>query len=124
MIRAIQEQDFEELYRIWMKFYKDDFPFPDFASRYICAFVVDDDKGKIVSAGGVRTIAESIFITDRDTSVRKRLEALKQLLVANSYVTERAGFKNLNAIVKDTSWKKHLIRIGFKEEQLLYLELS
>lgn len=122
MIRCIEPNDFNELHRIWEKFYKNEFPFPDFIDKYLCAFVVVHDN-KIISAGGVRTIAESIVITDKDLSVRERIKALYEILEASKFVTLRSGYNNLNAFIKDDTWKKHLNKHGFLTHQILSLEL-
>ena len=123
MIRTIEQSDFEELKRIWLKFYQGEFEFPDFLNKYICAFVVVHDD-KIVSAGGVRTIAESVIITDKDISVRDRGEALYQILEASKFVATRSGYNYLNAFVKDDlKWRKRLLKVGFVPSEVLSLEL-
>ena len=116
-------EDRYELYDIWKKYYKDEIPlFPDFFDKYLCAFVVEQE-GHIVVGGGVRTIAESVILTNKSFTPRQRVVALREVLHASKYVANRSGYNNLNAFIADESWKKHLIRIGFKPEMILQLEL-
>ena len=122
MIRAIKENDIEQLKEIWNKFYRNEIQFPNFFDKYLCAFVVIEND-MIISAGGVRTIVESVVLTDKNQSVRKRMRALFEILEASKFVASRNGYNNLNAFIHDQSWKKHLINIGFKQESILSLEL-
>lgn len=123
MIRNIQKNDFGAIHSIWDKFYKDQFPFPDFLN-YICAFVVCDDNDKIVTAGGIRPIAEVLLITDKSALPRTRIKALVEIKQANEFMARTKGFNNLYAFIKDdAAWQAILERIGFKKEQVLYMEL-
>lgn len=112
MIREIKVEDLEALKRIHEYYYSEEFNFPDF-SNFICAYVVEDN-GKIITAGGIRTIAECIAITDKGLSIRERANALSQVLSASKYFTERHGYKELHCFVQDETWIKHLFKVGFK----------
>lgn len=125
MIRALEPRDIEELQQIHAKFYSDEFQFPDFFQRFICAFVVKDDD-KIVSVGGVQPIAESIIITNKELSVKKRREALLQVLDASRYIANRAGYNQLHALIQDKTWKNHLMKYNFHpcKGEALFLNLE
>ena len=56
MIRAMMPRDLESVKRIHEKYYGEEFNLPDFVTNYLCAFVALDGTGRIVSAGGIRTI--------------------------------------------------------------------
>jgi hypothetical protein len=112
-IRALTPNDIDEIRKIHNLFYKDEFEFPDFLNNFLCAFVVIDDDEKIISAGGVRMIAESVLITDLNHSTRDRRKALYQVLEASQYLTLNADFKELHAFVQDDKWSRHLNRVGF-----------
>jgi hypothetical protein len=112
-IRALDPNDIDELRKIHEEHYKDEFPFPDFLNNFICAFVVVDDEGGIISGGGVRMIAESIMITDKDYPLRPRLSALCQVLDASEFVTRHAGLAEIHAFVQDDRWYNLLQKIGF-----------
>lgn len=125
MIRALQPNDIDELRKIHGKYFSQEFIFPDFLNNFLCAFVVTNDKNHIVCGGGVRLIAESILITDKDHSPRERVMALHQVLDASEWLTKRSDFNQLHAFIQDDKWKKCLIRKGFHptKGEALVLEL-
>ena len=125
MIRALCPGDIDTLRVIHHNFYRGEFEFPDFLNNFLCSFVViKDGENKIVSAGGVRLIAEAIIITDKQFSVRERRSALYQILDAAEFITKKADFPRLHAVTEDESWKKHLMKIGFHSRgELLVLDL-
>jgi hypothetical protein len=112
-IRALDPLDIDRLRAIHEEHYKDEFLFPDFLNNFICAFVVVDDDDKIISGGGVRMIAESIMITDKDYPLRPRMSALCQVLDASEFVTKHAGLAELHAFVQDDRWYALLQKVGF-----------
>lgn len=124
MIRELRTTDIEELKRIHEKYYKDEFDFPNFF-KFLCAYVVEEE-GKIITAGGIRTIVECIGITNKDLSVRERRNGLGYILNASKYFTQRNGFEQLHCFVQDESWMKHLLNSGFKKTtgQSLVLEIE
>lgn len=114
MIRSFEPDDYLEVKRIHEKFYKEDFTLPNFYDKFLCSFSVIHD-GKLVTAGGVRIIPETVIVTDKDISVRNRVKALQEMLQATTFVTERYGYSNLMAeVINDDSWKQHLMSVGFK----------
>lgn len=115
MIRELQERDIPQLFEIWKKHYADQFSFPDFRLNYIALFVVEDDETKrIITAGGIRTIVESILITDRELSPRKRAIALKQVLTPSCWLAERNGYSQIHAFIQEPDWERQLKSIGFR----------
>lgn len=113
-IRAINAFDFGQLTRIHEKFYKDEFELPDFLTNFLCAFTIEKD-GRIITTGGVRTIVESIAVTNKDCSIRERREALYKLMEACKYVAISNQYEHLHAFIQDESWQRHLINAGFEE---------
>lgn len=124
MIRALEHKDLARLKEIHEKFYKKEFNFPDFTKHFICAYVVEED-GRIITAGGIRTIVECIVITDKDLTARERYYGLGYILNASRYFTEQSNYDQLHAFVKDITWEDHLIKKGFNktEGQSLVLEI-
>lgn len=114
-IRAIKNEDVEELRAIHTKFYNDEFEFPNFFDNYLSSFVVTDEDGRIITGGGVRTITESVIITDKDYPIRERRTALLEMLRASIFTASSGEFKQLHSFVQDDKWYKHLKRFGFKE---------
>lgn len=116
MIRALARKDFDKAIEIHRKYYKEEFEFPGFLDKFLCAFVVEDEDSKeIVAIGGLRTITESILITDKDFSPRIRKIALQEILAASMFFTEKFEYKEIHAFIQDSEWEHHLRKIGFKD---------
>lgn len=114
-VRAMTKDDLEAIQKIHELYFKEQFEFPEFFEKdYLCAFVIEGDEGNIISAGGVRTIAESILITNLNYSPRIRKEALLNFLQASLFVAHNSGYDSLHAFVQDEKWKNQLFRYGFK----------
>lgn len=112
-IRALEFTDLEVIKEIHEKHFKDDFEFPDFFSKFHGAFVVTDND-RIISVGGVRPIAESVVITNKNYSVRDRREALLMILDFSKFLCKEHGFTDLYAFIQDDEWLKHIIKAGFE----------
>ena len=112
-IRAMFERDLPQVKRIHEKFYEKEFSFEDFASKYLSSFIVHDDNGEIITAGGVRTIAEVVLVTDKDRSVRERKDALVIAQNASKYIAGNTGHDIIVAFIQDDDWLKHLMKVGF-----------
>lgn len=112
-IRAVQESDFEQLREIHKLFYKNEFSFPDFIDNYLCSFAVVNHDGQIISASGIRTILESVALTDKRFSVKDRRAALIEILDASRYISAKNGFNQIHAFIQDSSWLEHLKKYGF-----------
>jgi hypothetical protein len=104
-------QDVEQIQMIHEKHFRDEFEFPDF-NRFMGVFIVENGDGIIV-AGGVRPIAESVIITDKDIDVMNRVRALHKALDISEYITRSNGFNQLHSFVTEESWMTHLQRNGF-----------
>lgn len=124
MIRELRSRDLIKLKEIHGKYYEKEFKFPDFRDHFICAYVVEDE-GRIITAGGVRTIVECIAITDKDISVRDRIHGLGYILNASKYFSEQSNYHEIHAFVQDEGWKRQLLKKGFTKTrgQSLVLEI-
>ncbi len=122
MIRPIQLGDASWICDIWEKWYKNEMPCPNFLDKYLCAFTITNNDQPVI-IGGVRTIVESILLTDKNQSVRKRVNALYEAFDASKVIASRNGYNNLNVFTSDKEWKNHLIRNGFVSEEVLTLQL-
>lgn len=114
MIRLLRKEDFDQVKQIHEKYYKHEFNLNDFYKAFIDAFVIEEN-GEIIVAGGVRCIAESLAITNKDFSVRKRRKALLELLEISLHVTEKNNFDQLHCFVQDDSWEKILKEYQFRD---------
>ena len=112
-IREFRAEDVEDIRKIHSQFYQNEFELPDFLHNFICAFTVHDDNNSIICVGGVRNIAESIIITNKDYNTRHRVNALYQILDASEFVARASQHKELHAFVQDLTWAHHLRKVGF-----------
>jgi len=121
-IRAFECKDVEEVKRLHAKYFPD-YDFPDFLN-YICAFVIEDDTG-IVTAGGVRDIAECVAVTNMSLDPRTRIQALYKLLDASTFVCRKSDFNQMYVWSRDPKYTKRLMKNGFRlpDGQSLILDL-
>jgi hypothetical protein len=113
IIRTFRPDDIVQLKEIHERYYKEEFSLQDFCSSFMDFFVmVDDDK--IISAGGVRAIAESVIMTDKSAHNRTKYKALVQMLQAQTFTCNKRGFNQLHAFVQDKDWENHLKKFGFR----------
>lgn len=127
MIRAIRSDDFAELKEIHEKYYSSEFSFPDFVTKYLCAFVVtDDESNRIITAAGVRTVTEVVALTNKDFAPRARREGLYRILDASAFVAIHNGYDQIHAFVQDDNWQKQLKKVGFRDcaGKALYLNVK
>jgi hypothetical protein len=115
MIRALEPKDVGKLREIHDKFFKHEFPFPDFFKGFLCSFAItDDDDDTLICVGAVRPIAEVFAITNKDETTRTRRQALYQILEASSYISSCHGFDQLHCFIQDDPWEKQLLKAGFR----------
>lgn len=125
MIRYLESSDLNELREIHSRHFASEFTFPDFCKSFMHCFVSTDDDGKIICAGGIKTIAEAAVLTNKDYSVRRRRTALYEILQATMFAANNSGFDQIHAFIQDDMWSKHLKEIGFHncKGESLYLNL-
>jgi citrate lyase synthetase len=115
MIRALTHSDLTQLERIHSLYFKNEFDLPKFM-EYVCAFVVEDDRG-IVTAGGIRDIAECAIVTDLSRDPRVRISALYQMLDASTFVARRSGYDQIYVWSQNSKYTKRLKKNGFRLPQ-------
>lgn len=113
IIRAIESKDEEQIEEIRKRHYSDEFSPVDFRDKFLCAFVVED-QGKIITAGGIRTIAEAIALTDKSINYRQRVRALREMLKADAHIARTSGYNQLHAFIQDYTWSEHLVKKEFR----------
>lgn len=112
-IRPLAESDLPTLRLLHEEFYADEFKLEEMFRNYVELYAVTTDEGQLVSAGGFRAIAESVLITNKRCSVRKRREALITILEASKIRLKEHGFDQLHAFIQDDVWLEHLEKVGF-----------
>ncbi len=113
IIRAMTPDDIQPLREIHQRYFKNDFPFPDFTEHFLNAFVVLEND-EIITAGGVKTILESVVISNKDMSPVIRRDALQRLLLASMFTAGSFGYDQIHAFVTDDKWRRRLIKSGFQ----------
>lgn len=113
-IRNIAPEDIQELKRIHMAFFKDEFDFPDFMKGFYGSFVVEDTNNNIIVAGGVRPLAEMVCITNKDLDRMDRKLALSQALEMCEFIAKKSGFDYLHVFAQGPSWLNRLYKTGFR----------
>lgn len=125
VVRALLPEDIDQLKKIYAHHYSNEFEFPNFLDKFLCVFVVHDDNDRIISGGGVRLIAESTILTDKDYPIKIRRAALYKTLDALCFLASDAGFDRLHAVSKNKKWLSHLKKkVGFHSRgEILVLDL-
>ena len=113
-IRYVEPRDHAQIKYIYDEFFHD-MEFVDFYKNFHCAFVVEDEDGKIIAVGGLRPIVEGLVLTDKDASVRERKEALLRIFEGIKYAAEKLNQPEIHVFAYDPSYITHLVsRMGFK----------
>lgn len=99
---------------IYNHHYADTFEFPEF-ERFIVGALVEDLDGKVITVGGIRPIAETVIMTDKNCHARKRWAAIIEMLQAGEYFARKSNFRELHCFVQDEIWLKHLLKLGFQK---------
>jgi hypothetical protein len=130
-IRDIRWADKPDIDRIYREFYSNN-EYPTFLSdkpdqRFPCSFIVEDEDEKVIVAGGVKTIAEAVFLTDKNFSPRVRLDALLHGLGSSIFIAQGMKHRQIHAFVNnDERYVSVLKKFGFKEidAKLLVLDFG
>lgn len=122
MLREPSKTDLDRIREIHEKYYKNEFPFPNL--DHFMSFLVAYEGSKIIAAGGVRSIAELIVITDQDTPIFSRKRNLTDLLWHSKTVASAFGYSHLYSHSEGAEWIKAQKLIGFKQFKAVPLVLK
>lgn len=82
----------------------DKFPLPDLSSPLIIVReAVVDSGGRIIAAGFVKLIGESILTIDSQIPERDKADIIDRLLTTGSHAARAKGLDELNAFIKDNN---------------------
>ncbi len=124
-IRALTIKDMEEVNRLHDKYFGNQFEKTDFMNNFLSAFAITEDDDKLVMAGGVRPIAETILVTDKESNPHLLGNALLEALRFSRYTCNVHKIEFLHAFVKDEAYKRHLLKHGFSERcSALYMDVT
>lgn len=114
-VKPITADDIEQLRKIHEKHYSQEFDFPDFTTGFYGAFVITNGKGEIVTGGGVKPIAETILVTNKDFGIKERNEALLNVLNVSEFLCRKFGHEQLHVFIQNEKYRNLLMkRVGFK----------
>ena len=113
-LSALTEADLKMVEELHAKGFAEEFDLPDFAHGFLAAFKVTDAAGKVIAVSGVKPIAESLVLTDKEATVRQRTESLIEILQASTYFCQKFNFTQLHCFITDKEYQKHLEKFGFK----------
>lgn len=124
-IRALTEPDIVKLNDLHDKYFGDQFDKTDFTKNFLSSFVITDDYDRLVMGGGVRPIAETILVTDKEANPHLLGDALLEALRFSRYTCNQTGVEFLHAFVKDKVYARHLMKHGFSPRcQALYMDVT
>jgi citrate lyase synthetase len=128
IIRVPYHSDRPEIDRIYREFFNKN-EYPDFYDRKIfsCPFIVATNRDEIVVAGGVKTIAEAVVISDQSLPIKTRLDALLQALGSVINIVKEMKRNQVHVFVNnDEKYVKVLQEYGFKliDAKLLVLDIG
>jgi hypothetical protein len=114
-IRLLRKEDVPRLKEIHDRDYPDLEFFLD--RPLLSAFVIEDEEDRIILAGGVEGIAESLLLTDKTQSRIKIGKALVEAQRFSLFTCGRHNVQELYAFVTDDDYAKHLIQHGFQKRE-------
>lgn len=77
--------------------------------------IVEDNKGRIISGGIIRSISEVVLVTDKNVNSISRIKAINELIQYGEYVSKKSGRNEIHAFVTDKRFEDFLIKLGFRE---------
>lgn len=124
-IRALKKEDMDALNALHDKYFAHQFEKTDFMKNFLSGFVITDNDDKIVMGGGIRAIAETIIVTDKEANPHLLGQALLEALRFSLFTAARNNIELLHAFIKDPVYAKHLVKHGFnkRESTAYYMEV-
>jgi hypothetical protein len=111
--RALTEKDIEEIRKLHEEYYSE-FAFPDFL-HLMNAFIIEDDDGSTIMAGGIELVAEAVLVTNKAKSRIKIGKALVEAQQVSLFTCKQWGVRELYAFVNNDEYASHLIKHGFSD---------
>lgn len=111
--RELRIEDIAEIKQLHQRYYSE-LEFPNFLDL-LCGFIIEDDNGDIIIAGGVEAIAETILVTNQEKSRIKIGRALIAAQGVSIYTCKKFGIHELHAFVNNDKYERHLMKHGFSQ---------
>lgn len=110
-VREFRESDLAQIKLLHAKYFHY-LDFPRFLD-YLCSFVIEDEFGDIVMAGGYEQVAELSLVTNMDKSTVVRGRALRETKKIAMYLSDKFKVNEVYAFTDDNVLAKHIIQHGF-----------
>lgn len=110
-VREFRESDLQDVKRLHEKYFHQ-LDFPRFM-KYLCSFIIEDEFGEIVMAGGFEQVAELSLVTNMDKSQVVRGRALRECKKVALYLSEKFKVNEIYAFTDDNVLAKHIMQHGF-----------
>lgn len=120
--RALTIDDIEQVKKIHEKHFPG-LEFPDFMS-YLNSFIIEDNDGKTILAGGVKLITETYLITDLDTHIVTLGRALAEAHRISYFTNRHFKIKESLAFTFNDNYASHLLRRGYRDRNGRSLSLE
>lgn len=114
IVRALNKDDINQLESIHAQHFSTEFDIDNFNHLIEQAFVVEK-HGDIICAGGIKSLAEAVLITDLSKNEFDRVKALKEALKIFKFIAHRTGHDSIHAFIQDDKWCGHLKNEGFED---------
>ncbi len=99
-----------------------DFEFPQFL-RMLNAYIIEDEDGEIILAGGVEMVGEAVLVTNKERNPVTIGRALLEAKQISEFTCRKVGIRDLYAFVNNTGYAKHLVQHGFQPHGLTTLSM-
>lgn len=119
--RTVSQSDIAFLRALHEKYYSE-FEMIDF-TKLLNGFVIETDKDEFVMAGGVKPLAETLLITDKEMPMTTIGRALIEAQMVSMYTCNKFKIEDLVAYVNDENYAKHLMKHGFQRRDDISLRM-
>ena len=114
MIRRTRGKDIDLLRYFCGKYYEDEFDFPDLT--HCVDIPISERDGRVIGGGIFRVIPEAIIILDKDSSMRDKVGALKELIGHGEKLTTSLNHEGMHVFVEEGSFEQILKKhFGFRD---------
>lgn len=119
--RSVTKYDIPFLREIHEKYYSE-FEMIDF-TKLLCGFIIGTEDNKIVMAGAVKPLAETLLMTNKEIPMITIGRALVEAQRVSKFVCNKYDIEDLVAYVDNENYAKHLIKHGFNRRDDISLRM-
>lgn len=120
-IRSVNKNDIPFLRGIHEKYYSE-LEMIDF-TKLLNGFVIETENDEFIMAGGVKPLAETLLLTDKEIPLTTIGRALIEAQRISMFTCANFQIEDLVAFVFDENYAKHLIKHGFQKREGISLRM-